>query len=133
MIEIIPHTADVRLRVSAPSVEDLFGESLRGLMTCMDAHAVPGGRRVRRELEVVSADRTTLLVDFLNDALAMAIVDRETYSEILFHSFEETQLSATLSGFPAIFGEDVKAVTYHEAEIVQREDGTWCTFLVFDI
>jgi len=30
-------------------------------------------------------------------------------------------------------GEDIKAVTYHEAEVKKKKDGIWETMLIFDI
>jgi SHS2 domain-containing protein len=42
-------------------------------------------------------------------------------------------LDAELEGHPVVrFGEDVKAVTYHEAD-VQERNGLWSTTLVFDV
>ena len=49
-----------------------------------------------------------------------------------FDRLTETELAATIIGTSARFEQDVKAVTYHEAE-VRCENGVWSTMLVFDI
>jgi len=132
MYEIIPHTADVRLRVTAPGLEELFADAVRGMYGVMRAH--PGEEHVEREIAVHdSADTTALLVDFLNEVLGRAHVGKELFTGVAFTRFEAASLEATLTGVRGTsFEEDVKAVTYHEAD-VHREGGNWTTMLVFDI
>ena len=137
MYEILQHTADVRLRVTASSLEELFGDALRGLMDVMGARCAPlpvGAHSVRPEsIEIDSADMTALLVDFLNEALVRAVVSRRAFTGASFASLGETHLSATLASVPAAsFDEEVKAVTYHEAEVRRSGEG-WTTMLVLDI
>jgi len=132
MYEILQHTADVRLRVTASSLEELFADALRGLMEVMGAPV--GAHSVRPEsIEIDSAGVTALLVDFLNEALVRAVVRRRSFTGVTFASLGQTHLSATLTSVPAVsFDEDVKAVTYHEAEVRRNEEG-WTTMLVLDI
>jgi len=130
---IIEHTADVRLRVEAASLEELFREAMLGMFEIMSCSAgvSPAFENVR--IEIYSPDRTSLLVDFLNDVLSRAHIRKECFEEVRFDRLTETELVATLTGrTPARFEQDVKAVTYHEAE-VRCEDGVWSTVLVFDI
>ena len=133
MYEILQHTADVRLRVTASSLEELFADALRGLMAVMGARPV-GAHSVRAEtIELDSVDLTALLVDFLNEALVRAVVSRSAFTGASFASLGETHLSATLASVPAAsFDEEVKAVTYHEAEVRRSGEG-WTTMLVLDI
>ncbi len=131
-IELIEHTADVRLRVTARTVEELFREALRGTMGLL--HPERGKRAVHREIAVEAADSTSLLVDFLNEALSSAHANREAYDDVAFASLTETRALARLTGTDALaFAEDVKAVTYHEADIRRDSDRNWSTTLVFDI
>ena len=133
MYEILHHTADVRLHVTASSLEALFEEGLRGLMEVMGARPV-GAHSVRPEtLELESVNLTALLVDFLNEALVRAVTQRVLFTGASFASLGEAHLHATLASVPAeSFDEDVKAVTYHEAE-VRRDGERWTTMLVLDI
>lgn len=131
MIEVLEHTADVRLRITAASTEDLFREALRGTMLLL--HPETDDQTVERTVVVDSADRTTLLIDFLNEVLSLAHVHHEAYERAHFDALTETHLVARLQGCDArAFGEDVKAVTYHEAEIVQAK-GVWTVTIVYDI
>jgi len=132
MIELIEHTADVRLRITGASIEELFGDALRGTMQLLRAE--PSGPAVQREVAVTSPDRTTLLIDFLNEALSNAHVHREAYEDAVFLELTDTRVVAHLHGTAArAFGEDVKAVTYHEAEIRRGADGLFSVTIVYDI
>jgi len=132
MYEILQHTADVRLRVTASSLEELFADALRGLMAVMHGDAVSRHEETE-SIELESVDVTALLVDFLNEALVRAVVRRRSYTGASFASLGETRLSATLTSVPAAaFDEDVKAVTHHEAEVRRSGEG-WTTMLVLDI
>ena len=131
--ELIHHTADVRVRVTSATLEDLFRDAVRGMYAVMRGEP-RSIERVRRTIAVDdSADTTALLVDFLNDVLNRAHIGRELFDEVTFTRFDETSLTAELHGTAdAEFEEDVKAVTYHEAE-VRFVNGEWTTMLVFDL
>ena len=131
MIETLPHTADVRLRITAPTVEELFAEGMRGVAAHLDARRA--GREIRRGIILESADRTALLVDFLNEVLAFSFVDHTVFDRVAIRKLTETSIDAEIAGVEATLGDEIKAVTYHEADVRQREDGTWTTILVFDI
>ena len=133
MFELVHHTADVRLRVEAPTVEDLFRDAVRGMYAVMRGSPA-AGERVQRTIAVDdSADTTALLVDFLNEVLNRAHIGRELFDSVTFTRFEERSLTAELTGTAdAEFEEDVKAVTYHEAEVRFVND-RWQTMLVFDL
>ncbi len=133
VFELLPHIADLRVRIEAATLEELFRDALRAMMTCAVARPDLDSTTIYREIAVTSVDRTTLLVDFLNEALALSIVGREMYVDVHFRTLGSTDLAARLIGTRATFGDEIKAVTYHEADVVQRGDGGWTTVLVFDI
>jgi SHS2 domain-containing protein len=131
--QIENHVADVRLRVRAPSLEELFRDAMRGMYALMRPELEQVASVTRTIAVDESADLTSLLVDFLNEVLHRAHVGREVFHDAAFTRLDETNVTATLTGIaPASFEEDVKAVTYHEAE-VRQEEGEWTTMLVFDI
>ena len=131
-IEIIEHTADIRLRITAPTREDLFREAIRGTIALL--HPERGERKVQRHVVVEANDPTVLLIDFLNEALSNAHAHREAYDDVAFFSLTDTHAAGQLLGTEALaFGADVKAVTYHEAEIRRNARGEWYTVIVYDI
>jgi SHS2 domain-containing protein len=94
----------------------------------------PAADAVIDSIALHSVDRTALLVDFLNEALLRCHLRRHRYTAAEFASLTETSLAATLTAAPvAAFHEDVKAVTYHEADVRRDANGSWRTVLVLDI
>jgi SHS2 domain-containing protein len=50
------------------------------------------------------------------------------------NSIAEKQISATVKGFRIdTFDEDIKGVTYHDAEVQKNEAGNYGTLIIFDI
>ncbi len=130
----LEHPADLRLRVEGKSLGELFGDALAGLATAMKPARKTDGQDVKRQITVEAADVTALLVDFLNEALARMNADKETYASVTFHRLDERTLEAELSGYKIKrFGNDVKAATYHGAEVKKDERGIWRTDIIFDI
>lgn len=132
MFEIIHHTADFRIRVEAPTLEKLFADALQGLMEFMADGPVSGGADVE-EVVLDAPDTTALLVDFLNEALTRAHLRRALFSGVQFAELGETHLRATLHAAGAAVAEDVKAVTYHEADVRRTGSSGWTTMLVLDV
>ncbi|OGZ41609.1 MAG: hypothetical protein A3C80_00195 [Candidatus Ryanbacteria bacterium RIFCSPHIGHO2_02_FULL_45_43] len=132
--EILKHTADIRLHVTANSYKYLLSEALAGVCNTLKEHVDKSSPEIVRNAIVESADRTALLVDFLNEALALAHINKEVYIGVIFTHFSDTALRAQLTGRGVSgFDRDIKAVTYHEAEVLQNEEGKWEVTLVFDI
>lgn len=129
--EIIGHTADVRLRLTADSFEGLFGEGVSGLAKLMRPIGV--GETVTRRVELAARDKTGLVVDFMGEVLTLSHINREIYTQITDILIEGQVMKGRLTGkIVRGFGNDVKAVTYHEAE-VKNENNKWSISLVLDV
>lgn len=134
VFEFLPHTADIRMRVTAPDLPELFRDALRGMMTVLRPER-ERAEPVRHPVSVESADATALLIDFLNDALALALTNREAFDDLVVLDLdpENAFLRGEVGGHKvSSFGDDVKAVTYHEANLTPGGEG-WETLVVFDI
>ncbi len=126
------HTADVRMDVESKSFPALFRQALLGMLEFLRPAGI--GKAVRRTVTVHSPDQSALLVDFLNDVLSFAQANKETYTSVQFETLRSNTLRAKLRGHGiSSFGEDIKAVTYHEANVEQDEKGVWHAHIVFDI
>lgn len=130
--EILGHTADLRLRVTGATVEELFLNALAGMAHIMAPDVASG--ETPRQVRISSADMNALLVDFLNEALYFSNVYKEVYPDAIFSVLGETELEAELKGAPVHeFEEDIKAATHHEAEIRKDPAGYYEVTIVFDI
>lgn len=131
--EIISHTADLRIKLTADSLKNLFKEAARTVAKILSKNP-KGEVSAARKISVNSPDRTALLIDFLNEILTLSQINKEVYSKITFSEFSENHLGAKIEGVKVDgFNEDIKAATYHEADIKQNKDAQWETILVFDI
>ena len=132
--QIVKHTADIRLLIEAGTKEKLFQEALASLMELLYQNIQSLPETVEKEIELTAPDQTALLVDFLSDILTLSHTNKEIYSRVEIKSLIETKITAKLYGGKVDhLDEDVKAVTYHEADIKKNEKGLWETTLVLDV
>jgi len=131
--EFLSHTADIRMRVRARTLAELFREAAEGMFEFLNAKIKMQNAKLRK-ISISSQDVTSLLIDFLNELLAFAQIHKEAYDVFKFTTFTPTSLQAEVEGMQLEeFSEDIKAVTYHEAEVRQNEKGEWETIVIFDI
>jgi SHS2 domain-containing protein len=76
--EELEHTADVRLRVKADTLEELFSEAARAMMVVMYGSAEPGP--MRRKIEVRAPDLESLIHAFLSEILYISEVEEMVVS-----------------------------------------------------
>jgi len=142
--EILPHTADIKIRVYGKTLEEFFRNSVIGMFQTIGPK-VPGCKKVndrvicdllpeKHSVKVRAADIDALLVDFLSEALYLSDIHDEAYLEVAVKEVSDTYISATLHGVKVKGFEvvEIKAVTYHELEI-KKIDGVWQSNIVFDI
>lgn len=132
--EILEHTADVRVRVHAARLEELFSDAVLAMNEILDPTLPQQAETVTADISFEAPDLTALLIDFLNDVLLQTELQRTAFRDIVFHTFTETALRATLSGsrFECLRC-DIKAVTWHEADVRRNSRDEWETIIVFDI
>ena len=142
--EILPHTADIKIRAYGKTKKELFRNALIGMFQVIHPIApecsVKNDRVVcsalpeRHEIELTASDEESLLVDFLSEALYLSDVYNQAYLDVIVHECTDRNISATLCGVNVTGFEvvEIKAVTYHELEIKQHND-VWQVDIVFDI
>jgi SHS2 domain-containing protein len=122
------------MRVTGKTLEELFRDALLGMVAAMKPVSSSKPSLVKRPVVVEAPDATSLLIDFLGEALVWTHTKREAYVAVRFRTLTESALEAELEGYVAgAFGEDIKAVTYHEAEVKRNAAGVWATTIIFDV
>lgn len=153
MFEVLDHTADVGLRVTAATREDLFAEAARGMFSliCANLEAVrPLEKRTvevpfdEERQEVADDPHTTAPTaaceDLLHDWLGALLLLFETQRflgcrfEVAFHN---DHLWGVVHGEPIDparheFAMEIKAVTYHHL-CVEQTPGGWRGEVIFDL
>ena len=130
----IPHTADVKIHASAPTLEGLFSETFKALMQVMYGTDRDGS--VIREIRVESTDYESLLADFLSEALYVSEVGGFVFSDARV-KIKDRVLWAELTGEPFdplrhSAGTDVKGISYSELEIIHDANG-YKLDIIFDV
>lgn len=130
-----PHMADVRLKVEGDTLEELFQAALEGMgeLIKKGVFQKKDTPEVQR-ISILSPDVTSLLIDFLSEVLTLSHIQHVVFGKMEFLELTETRLKASIWGRKVrAFDEDIKAVTYHEANVAKNKRGFYETMIVFDI
>ena len=131
--EILEHKADLKIRAFGKEKSELFSNALLGMSESMKSE-IKGKEKTKHEIKIKSLDLPTLLVDFLSEVLYLSQTNKEVYFDIKFKKLTNTELEGKIIGQKVErFGEDIKAVTYHDLAIHQKKDGIWEATILFDI
>ena len=130
--EILEHKADLKIKVFGKDKRELFKNALIGMFEVAKYEGENG--KIKRKLKISSLDLSSLLVDFLGEVLYFSEVKKEVYDSIEFLAFDDKNIEGILIGKKLKrMGIYVKAVTYHDLDIHQREDGLLEATVLFDI
>jgi SHS2 domain-containing protein len=133
---ILEHTADTRLFVEGSDLNQLFLAAAEGMNSILKEPVNPENcvLVLKQTIKIEAPDSTALLVDFLSTILTISQTKNGIFSHVGFKELTNIKLDATVEGFfVEKFDEDIKAVTYHEAEIRKSKNGNFETIIVFDI
>jgi SHS2 domain-containing protein len=136
MHETFEHTADLGLRVRAPTLDALFAEAAEALFGALveDLRTVQPAQP--HEVTLENDDRTYLLFDWLNELLFQFDTCRSLFSRFEAHVTGNT-LRGTAWGEPLdrarhLLSHEVKAITYHGLRVEPAEGG-WLAEMIVDI
>lgn len=130
----LEHTADVRIRVEAGSLEELFSEAARALMTIMYGGAEDRG--LKEPIEVSAHDRESLMHTFLSEVLYISEV-RDIVVSGATVTIEGNDLAGTLTGEPFSpekhsSGMEVKGISFSGLSITHDHD-SYTLEVIFDV
>jgi SHS2 domain-containing protein len=135
-VEYLSHTADIRMLLKANTRVELFEGALEGMNNILKAGACADNQRLThaKKVKVKSHDLTALLIDFMNDVLTLTHTFKLIFCALEVHCLNDNEIDATVRGVDiADLDDDIKAVTYHEANVRLNDDGQLETVIVFDI
>lgn len=130
---MVEHTADWALCVYGRDLTELLANAALGMAYLLvdDLDAIP--LNVERVLVLDAFDAETLLVDWLSELAYWAEAEGLVFREFELSGVTENHLSAVVGGGKAAeLQKHIKAVTYHELEVVETEEGLTAT-IVFDV
>jgi len=128
----IDHTADIGIRIVSGDVRGLFEEAARALIDIMGARSNEGRNHIRISIE--GLDQSDVLVRWLQEILYRVEVEDLRISHVEVLDVNPQGLTALVAGTndPTELLEEIKAVTYHNLEIVEVDNHVETT-IIFDI
>lgn len=135
-VEILEHTADIGMRVEAPTVAVLFEQAAIGMLAMMaDLGEVQPS--LQRRFEVSGEGYDDLLVNWLSELLYALDGERQIFSRFSARVVSPDHLAIDAWGetFEPVRhyrGSFVKAVTYHQLQVIDDSEG-WQAQVFFDI
>jgi SHS2 domain-containing protein len=131
--DILPHTADMRVRASGGTRAGLLESALKGMFAAAGPRPGDGDASVERPFSVKAADFSALLVDFLNEAVSQSDVHKEVYEAVRFDLVTTTEIKGAFIGRPIDgFETQIKAATHGGVAVERNEEGLWEATITFD-
>jgi SHS2 domain-containing protein len=132
--EEISHTADIKIRVRAPTLEALFSETLNAMMQIIYGTDRQGC--IHKKIRIESSGNESLLTDFLSEVLFISEVENLVFSNADI-KINGLHFSAELFGeqFDPVRhsgGSEVKGVSYSGLEITNDANG-YMLDIIFDV
>ncbi|NYT05896.1 MAG: archease [Methanomicrobiales archaeon] len=130
----LDHTADILIRVRAPTLNGLFSEAARAMFATMFADRSPGGRE--EAFSLCADDRDELLRDFLSELLFLSEVKGVVFTDAEV-DLQGTCLSCTAHGEsfdPQRHrgGTEIKGVSFSGLRIINTDEG-YQVDILFDV
>jgi SHS2 domain-containing protein len=133
---VLNHTADSGIMVCGTDVRNLFKKAAIAMMQIMVSCKHTEKTRTIK-LSLNEQDLPGLMVRWLGEILYLFAGEKEVVSGIRIDSISPSHLAATLESVP--FDPDlheilceIKAVTYHQIEVVEKDD-FWEARVIFDL
>ena len=133
--EVIEHTADIGIIARGDDLPTLFSHAAAGMLSLLiEVDTLQPD--ITKEIRLEAGDMETLLVQWLNELLYIIYTEK-----LVLYKFDilidERRLTARCLGQEVdlkshIFKREIKAATYHDLGIVER-DGEYSARIIFDI
>jgi len=135
-VELFDHTADMGIRVSAGTREELVAGAIEGLYQII-GRLEPSAEKKEATLEFSGVEDAELLRDLLTEVLFRFEHEQLMLTHVRVHVFANHALrvSAQVSKVDSVRSEflhEVKAITYHELVVRRTVDG-WEARIIVDI
>jgi SHS2 domain-containing protein len=143
------HVGEVVLRIEADSLGEIFAEAARALFEMMGVIAPSRieDATFERRIEIEGTDLAGLLVDWLNELILLAEVEKKAFVVERFDELGPRRIRAVVRGYEPDAGAspsdtspsgremraEVKAATWHGVRVGQDDDGTWRARVLLDV
>ena len=131
--EEIEHTADCALKIYGTDLQDLLLNAAAGLNSLLNPANDDSHRQKEKTVRLKAIDAESLLVEWLSELAYWAETEMLVFHKFDLLSVSSTHIEARIHGRRvAQLEKHIKAVTYHNLEIIQTDGGLTAT-VVFDV
>lgn len=131
----LSHTADTGIEATASSLTELIRELALGMFELM-AVIEPCPDEIALGTTVTAGTNEDLVVDCLSELLFLSETEDVHFCRFEVEESGESTVEMRMAGVPTsgveLTGPPIKAVTYHDMEIAERDDG-WYGRVYFDV
>jgi SHS2 domain-containing protein len=125
--EILEHPADLGIEARGKNLAEAFQAAADGLMSLLVDPATVEPSETRH-VEIRAADAGQLLVKWLGEILYLFDGEKFVSSKFAIFGWSDNALSAAVAGEKLnssrhVTRMDVKAITYHQLQVVQNQGG----------
>jgi SHS2 domain-containing protein len=129
----IEHTADRALMIYGSDLQELLINAAGGMNSLLVQEYNDFSLQEEKSVELDAIDSESLLVEWLSELAYWAETELLVFHKFDLHSVSPTHIKATVRGNRVAQLENhIKAVTYHNLEIIQTDEGLTAT-VVFDV
>ena len=135
--ETFDHTADLGIRIFGRTYEEVMANAAYALFDLLiDLDRVQ--ETLSYAIHVEAPEREDLLVRWLSELLFLCESQGYLFRRFQFSHLDQTSLQAVAHGEIFIssrhtFKTEIKAVTYHQVALREKNDGAWEGRVIFDI
>jgi len=127
------HTADCALHVWGKDLNELLLNAAHGMnsLTAVDLSSIP--ENIEKHFEFEAIDAESLLVEWLSELAYWAETQMLIFRRFDLYNVTPTHVQAVMhGGLASGLKNHIKAVTYHNLEIIETKKGVEAT-VVFDV
>ena len=135
--EYLEHTADMGLLVRGENLSGLLKNAAEGLFeTIAVVDTIDETTSIDIHLTAESVEE--LFVRWLDELIFRHETEEIFFKRANIHQCSETKMSATVYGESVNFDKhevytEIKSITYHQLEVLQKTDGSWRAQVIFDL
>lgn len=134
--ELLDHTADLGIRVTADDIYELFEAAAHAMLDQLIDRTVLNGA-TKESLTVSGMDKPDLLIGWLRELLYIWNGRERLVKWVHIEQMDDTHIAASIWHDPFDpatheITSDIKAVTYHGVNVEQTSQG-WQATVIFDV
>ena len=131
--EEVEHTADCALKIYGADLQELLLNAAGGMNSLLNPANNISHPQAEKSVRLKAIDAESLLVEWLSELAYWAETEMLVFHKFDLLSVSPTHIEAIIHGSRAAQLErHIKAVTYHNLEIIQTDGGLTAT-VVFDV